>query len=644
MWWRFSTKVRKSFFKHAGPYELLDYTSWKKALTVNSDFLAKRLFTLIDEDGSGYIDLKEYRHFISQLKTHDNDKKIQFLFSCYDADNDGKLSRTELHQLLSTSLSEQALSLPDDTMSELTQSVLDNANVRKAHLNFEDFKVMFQNYPELEQQVDRFVNELLGVAGRDQKFTTVSGSLWLATLARIKTEAIANIWLLGYVIANTWLFSNAMERYAEQGASLAVQIARGGGACLNFNGALILLPMCKALLSTLRHSFFHKFLPLNHLNAIHKNIGFALIGFSAVHIGAHYTNYFLTGVDPVYETFFTVIGLTGVGMSVALLYMAFSAVTRSKNYERFYLSHLLYAPFLAALLFHGSMFYLWFMPSALLYSLDALARYVIKKRRVEVTELKPLSDRVTQVKFKRGRHFSFSPGDYIKINMPEVSKLQWHPFTLSAAPESDRIDIHVRTAGNWTAALHNLANKPQKKRPKWVAYVDGPYAAPTSSIYRSSVAILIAGGIGVTPFASVIQSILKAEKDHPQTIYFHWLNRSQQSYSWFIELIRKAETNLGEDKFHAFIHLTRLAQNLSNLLLQVAFDSYWKVHQVDPLTGLRAKTQAGRPDWLTYFKEVKNQHPDTPVDVFFCGPKQLGKQLQKDANRMGFLFYEEQFD
>lgn len=39
-------------------------------------------------------------------------------------------------------------------------------------------------------------------------------------------------------------------------------------------------------------------------------------------------------------------------------------------------------------------------------------------------------------------------------------------------------------------------------------YVDGPYGTPTRQIFASEHAILIGAGIGITPFASILQSIM----------------------------------------------------------------------------------------------------------------------------------------
>ena len=38
--------------------------------------------------------------------------------------------------------------------------------------------------------------------------------------------------------------------------------------------------------------------------------------------------------------------------------------------------------------------------------------------------------------------------------------------------------------------------------------IDGPYGTPSSHIFHATHAVLIAAGIGVTPFASILQSIM----------------------------------------------------------------------------------------------------------------------------------------
>jgi NAD(P)H-flavin reductase len=65
-----------------------------------------------------------------------------------------------------------------------------------------------------------------------------------------------------------------------------------------------------------------------------------------------------------------------------------------------------------------------------------------------------------------------------------------------------------------------------------VVYIDGPFGAPTSQIFRAQHAVLIGTGIGVTPFASILQSIMhrywQARNTCPKCQY-KWTNNLSAS-------------------------------------------------------------------------------------------------------------------
>ena len=41
----------------------------------------------------------------------------------------------------------------------------------------------------------------------------------------------------------------------------------------------------------------------------------------------------------------------------------------------------------------------------------------------------------------------------------------------------------------------------------------------------------------------------------------------------------------------------------------------------DAISGLRAPTHYGRPNWDTIFSSIRDKHPSTECGVMFCGPK-----------------------
>jgi NADPH oxidase len=52
----------------------------------------------------------------------------------------------------------------------------------------------------------------------------------------------------------------------------------------------------------------------------------------------------------------------------------------------------------------------------------------------------------------------------------------------------------------------------------------------------------------------------------------------------------------------------------------------------DTITGLRAPTNFGRPNWDAVFKSVKKIHNPAEAGVFFCGPPALASQLHAKCN------------
>jgi predicted ferric reductase/Ca2+-binding EF-hand superfamily protein len=642
-------QIHRAFFRIAGNDKMIDYPEWKEALGLKNNVLSKRMFELADEDGSGYIDKKEFYKFARTLLKKGSNERLRFVFRTCDMNGDQFIATDEMYTVIHSSLDEQGLRLPEDKIQELVDCFYESAKVkRKSGINEPEFLEVLEGAQGVESQFDGFISKLLDIAIKRKPKRVKAAGMFTRIKRNIAHNWKGGFWFLLWLASNAFLFAHAMLTYAEAGSNLAVQIARGGGACLNFNCALVLLPMCRSICTWLRHTFFYRLLPLDSLTDIHKTLAFAICGFSLVHIAAHFYNYWLNQLPILHQLGYTVVGATGAGLSVILILMLNTSLQRQKNYERFLRIHLLYAPFMVALLFHGPVFWKWLAPALAIFGLDALYRIFFKYRKVEITELRSLSDRVTQVRFKRGTIFPFYPGDYVKIRIPAIAWMQWHPFTLSAAPQSSRLDVHVRNNGDWSGALHNLANIAHPQRKKWTAYLDGPYGAPTSSIYRSQVAVLIAGGIGVTPFASVLQSLLLKEKastvEQQQIIHFHWLNRSQLSYEWFIELMQKAEEQMGQSRFFLNIHLTSLARNLSNLVMQLAFESYFQKHGVDPITHLKARTSAGRPNWDVIFSELSDVHKGKRVDIYFCGPKPLGADIRKFASKHGLYYFEEKFE
>lgn len=55
--------------------------------------------------------------------------------------------------------------------------------------------------------------------------------------------------------------------------------------------------------------------------------------------------------------------------------------------------------------------------------------------------------------------FKMDVGQYVFLNCPAISQLEWHPFTMTSAPEEDFFSVHIRSAGDWTDKLIDIMQK-----------------------------------------------------------------------------------------------------------------------------------------------------------------------------------------
>lgn len=73
--------------------------------------------------------------------------------------------------------------------------------------------------------------------------------------------------------------------------------------------------------------------------------------------------------------------------------------------------------------------------------------------------------RVLELQMQK-KGFRMEVGQYIFVNCPAISLLEWHPFTLTSAPEEDFFSIHVRAAGDWTERLIDTFQQQKTEMPR----------------------------------------------------------------------------------------------------------------------------------------------------------------------------------
>ena len=83
---------------------------------------------------------------------------------------------------------------------------------------------------------------------------------------------------------------------------------------------------------------------------------------------------------------------------------------------------------------------------------------------------------------------------------------------------------------------------------------------------------------------------------------FIWINRNQKSFEWFVRLLTQLEVQQADmsERFldmHMFMTAALGKTDMKGVGLQMALDIMHSKGNKDMITGLKTRTQPGRPDW-----------------------------------------------
>lgn len=120
---------------------------------------------------------------------------------------------------------------------------------------------------------------------------------------------------------------------------------------------------------------------------------------------------------------------------------------------------------------------------------------------------------VTKVKFSRPPNFKYLSGQWIRLSCTAFRSSEYHSLTLTSAPHENYLSVHVKAQGPWTWKLrnyfdpNNLINiMPESPAPK--IRLEGPFGGGNQDWYKYEVAVMVGGGIGVTPYASILNDLV----------------------------------------------------------------------------------------------------------------------------------------
>uniref|UniRef100_A0A8C3NJW9 NAD(P)H oxidase (H2O2-forming) n=1 Tax=Geospiza parvula TaxID=87175 RepID=A0A8C3NJW9_GEOPR len=447
---------------------------------------------------------------------------------------------------------------------------------------------------------------------------------------------------------------------------VGIIISRGSAASISFMYSYILLTMCRNLITVLRETFLNHYIPFDAAVDFHRWIAMAALIFSVLHTAGHVVNVYIFSVTPLsvlsclFSTVFTndgwffqtIPGMTGVLLLVvlAVMYVFATRHFRRVSFQGFWITHHLYVLLYILVIIHGSYaliqqprFYIYFIIPALIYSADKL--YSLSRKKVEISVVKAelLPSGVTHLQFQRPQDFDYKSGQWVRIACVGLGTTEYHPFTLTSAPHDDTLSLHIRAVGPWTTRLRELYS------PKSLAllgtlpklYLDGPFGEGHQEWNKFEVSVLVGGGIGVTPFASILKDLVFKSSINSKLlckkIYFIWVTRTQRQFEWLTDIIREVEESDKNGLVSVHIYITQLAEkfDLRTTMLYICERHFQKVLNKSLFTGLRSITHFGRPPFVPFFSSLQEVHPEVQkIGVFSCGPPGMTKSVEQACRHM----------
>ncbi|XP_061578582.1 dual oxidase 1 [Cololabis saira] len=458
-------------------------------------------------------------------------------------------------------------------------------------------------------------------------------------------------------------------------SAVGIIIARGTAAGISFLFPYMLLTVCRNLITLCRETFLNRYIPFDAAIDFHRFMAMTAIVLSVVHSLGHVVNIYIFSISdlsilsclfprllanngselpPKWYWWFlqTVPGMTGVLLllAFAIMYVFASRYFRHISFRGFWITHYLYVIVYVLTVIHGSFallqeprFHIYLIPPALLFLLDKLISLSRKKVEIPVVRAELLPSGVTHLEFKRPQGFVYRSGQWVRIACVTLDTDEYHPFTLTSAPHEETLSLHIRAVGPWTSRLRELYTEKTLLElgayPK--LYLDGPFGEGHQEWIDFEVSVLVGGGIGVTPFASILKDLVFKSsiksKILCKKVYFIWVTRTQRQFEWVSDIIREVEEVDTQEMVSVHTYITQVAEkfDLRTTMLYVCERHFQKVWNRSLFTGLRSVTHFGRPPFVSFFNSLQEVHPEvSKIGVFSCGPPGLTKNVEKACQQM----------
>jgi ferredoxin-NADP reductase len=153
--------------------------------------------------------------------------------------------------------------------------------------------------------------------------------------------------------------------------------------------------------------------------------------------------------------------------------------------------------------------------------------------RVHVIESKAVTASTHLIRVAKPAEFVFQTSQIARVHLQTINGTEIHPLSIASSPARDYLEFAVRRSDSaWKQAFFAL-------KPGDHVHIEGPIGHFFLNTERP--AVLIAGGIGITPFRSMIEYAADAQLSTDITLLYS--NRVTNEIAFYDELTDLATRN-----------------------------------------------------------------------------------------------------
>ncbi|KAJ3681386.1 hypothetical protein LUZ60_015875 [Juncus effusus] len=453
----------------------------------------------------------QVHEFWQQLMDRGFDARIQTFFDMVDKNDDGRITEEELSEILTLTASANKLSKILERVDEYTALIMEELDPNQyGYIELKSLEMLLLQPQSQTAKLSHNNSNLSALISQNLVPTRDRNPFrrfwkWLKYFLEDnwKRVWVMSLWLAICASLFTWKFIQYRHNPTFYVMSYCVCLAKGGAETTKLNMALVLLPVCRNLVTWLRSKTkLGKAVPFDDNINFHKTIAWGIAVGAGLHIIPHLVCDFpriLHETDFQYYTYLSqffgperppnywwfvkgVEGVTGLIITILMVVAYIFAqpwFRRSKMSEKsvfwkysgfntFWYSHHLFVIVYIVFIWHGEALYInrkFATKTTWMYLLLPLLLYVGERifrqlrsgyKPVRIQKVAVYPGNVIAIYMQRPHNFKYKSGQYMFVNCSAISPFEWHPFTITSAPGEDYLSMHIRCRGDWTSTLRAI--------------------------------------------------------------------------------------------------------------------------------------------------------------------------------------------